>query len=627
MRRFLHIVLAALLMVSCDAFRDDPWADYSLVVGGVGLVDGDDILQASVRIDGPERWEWTVGVSIGDVPVCSRLVTTGDELLILAELPEGLERPGTVLLLFKASCEEGGVLSELLELELPEAPVPPVPPVTPDDGPLSPYFRRVVCYDSGFISHLVFDDSELAFVVGSSQEFVLALSDERLSLSVLVEGAGLSFDGISGSTVKTSCNGEGHGTISFVAAYGDESESFKVFYRIDPVDEPPVERWVELRVPDVNFAGCRCPLTVDYSGFAGFDSCTLSVTLDGSPVVLSEGTGDARYCLPVTPGGMGVCVVIGTDEPITEGVHELVASIEASGGGEAVRESSSVRASFCVPVWTWYNEYDGSGSGAREAREGLVYRKSGEQKSVVVDLRCDPSGVLGATMDEGEGGVTVFCREGGGRDWWFSFGQLSRGEHRFRLCVDTSCGLFSFTRTIVSRDGWTLVPFVSNGELRMRIKGPSGFVPCEVSLSVKMSMQAYIPYQSAEFSGGEYIIVPKGTYIDLGYEQQSVTIAKGSAAAAVTLWTGDIDKGIAYARKQAGKVSVTKNGASRWVQNGGIWTKEYYTPEVVPTFDVFVYGQLGNGNDGYLVFSMDYETLRDWLSERGIGLKGREYWD
>lgn len=407
----------------------------------------------------------------------------------------------------------------------------------------------------------------------------------------------------------------GTGKVEFtVERDGESSEAFVVTWEVtEPEEETPPAPVrtpsVSLSVPPLAFVDREATAFVTLSDVEVGSAFSLTLVVDGKAAFTSTRSYE----------GLPAPVVLGKDVKLSAGWHTLAAECLFD-GIEGTFACEPVRVHISKPVFKWFSE-DGT-----QCRETLDYGMASECKRLSVSLDCDDSLINRMTLVEVSANESYTPVISGG--WNFYVGHRGRGERSFSLVVDTNVGSFSWAIQAVCRDVWTIEPYINGKTLYGRFTGPENSLPCSMELSMKLLLCAYIPYEEAVIRYGEHVVESCGEYVDIGYEEESMQFAAGTSAGNHVLWSGNISTGLSYGKKQAAKASVRKNGSSRWVNRGGEWTVEYYTPTPVPHLDLYVMGKIAAGAQGrYLSFNMKYDSMTSWLKAEGYSFGHKEYWE
>lgn len=405
----------------------------------------------------------------------------------------------------------------------------------------------------------------------------------------------------------------GSGRVDFqVSLSGFGTEPFSLVWRISdapPVPPVPEIPSLQLSVPPLCFVERECVILVSLSGVVPGREYTLVLLSDGAELFRSSYTHD----------GLPTPITIGEKTALKGGVHILEAVAAFADDGSEVM-SEPVRMKVSRPSFKWLSE-DGS-----RCTGDLEFTSLSGYKLLAVDLGCEDSLVESVRLVDKASRTECPASHGDARS--FVVGHRPRGERLFELTAKTETGTYVWDVAARLVDVWTIEPFVNGKTLYGRLSGPEEKISFSLELTMRLVLCAYIPYQEAVIVDGRHVVQSRGQYVDIGYEEESRSFAAGTVCGNLQLWSGNLSMGLSYGRSQASKVGVVRDGSSRWVENGGVWTKEYFTPVPVPHIDLYVFGNLTGGDRREFVsVRMKYDSLDRWLASEGFSVRWKEYWD
>lgn len=367
-----------------------------------------------------------------------------------------------------------------------------------------------------------------------------------------------------------------------------------------PTPEPTYA--VSLLAPAAAFEGKTVPVTAHAIGFGDTDLVDVTLYLDGAAYATAS---QQRASVPIV-------FTVGEDGSLSRGTHRLSVALSSAKAEEPV-SSVEVR----LPVYGMSYRWTAGDGGSCQA--GLKSRSQTSRFFFDVETSY-PEDLLGEVTLKDKTSGSVFRQDtpGGKR---LTVQKLSRGLHEMELRVSNEAGEYSWNVEVKCFDLYGVELYVSGNDLLGKVFGPGSSLPSRVWVEMGAMVGAYIPYTEAVGSAGAHVTEPKGQYIDLEYYKRQYEFPKGSSCSTITLESGYVSKVVKHVKEKASGVKATVNGASRWVESGGTWRKETYTPKVYPCLTLSFWGTItGAQMNEYVLFDIDTSKIREYLEKEDMRL-------
>lgn len=374
-----------------------------------------------------------------------------------------------------------------------------------------------------------------------------------------------------------------------------------ISHKAEPDPGPSGSVKATLSGPEFAFIGDKYTASLSCSD-TGSDRYDVKYFLDDSP------TGSSQSGI-VLPSKTDITVPL---DNVSSGNHVLRVVITPSGSATPTADASLPFTAFSFDC-SWY-EYPSQ----VPIKQNILHSKAKSSFLLSVDLGASSSVSMTAT-DEGKTLSPVGGSSGSTRKCILE--SPKRGSHTITLTFSDGSGhSVSKTTQAACYDIFLCEYSVEGSNIYAALTGPASSAPTGMDFTISGQLVGVIPYTEAVEYFGEHYLRNDYEYSYYDVFEKEFAWSSGEALGKKKIWSGWITTAAKYAQGKLSDLKVTRK-ATRWVQNGNTYTKEYYTP--TPYMQVTVVLKMKKGsisNPDYLKLNYEYSSLSQFVSEYGLKL-------
>lgn len=459
-------------------------------------------------------------------------------------------------------------------------------------------------------------------------DYSLGNESTALSLSGTVPSVVSIEGGVAVAAIRYQVTGTTGGGWIYIHPFGREGETlFGIKYHIKSEDTPVPEPGDEADEKDLNFTvslpsaifagkGFMCELYLtEYEPEKNLNAC---ITIDGASIPMGDSDEDFYQFnfirSSITPSKRIDLYIMGNS--VDAGPHTLDVTLweEGKTPGEGKTCSHTFYGDEILSGWSQVNGL--SLNGGTEMVLDAVITSDDDNREFLLELTTERRGLGVTEFSVSQNAEGFVVKRSASSSWIWNVSSVTRGRHSFTYKAFTNSGqLYSWTANPYFFERYRSSISVSSNKLYLQTSGPRPAPDFNLTQELFADIYAVIPYTEAVMEGNNHVNKDKYEYHYLSTLSKVHTYAKGSEFARIEMYSG-LSSALKLAKSQLSKYKGTKNGASRWVQKNGVYTKETYTPAsyLLANGGIEWSATEGKGLE-YIEFVLDAESLAAYLKD------------
>ena len=406
--------------------------------------------------------------------------------------------------------------------------------------------------------------------------------------------------------VSIYAEGECSGTVSIAIKRLAESTIVDIPFTVNTNKEDPTgeELTAELFLRPIMFSDKPTNIRCELTGINYKTATKVDLSIDGK-FVMSETV--------VYPS-----VDFYLEKSPARGVHVFrVDAYDAEGKIVAFTEQKAKISGFS---YEWTN-YDGV------KRNYMRYLSESDTGTLTLSLDCEEKDILLCTVTEKRSEKKLKRISDAESLWSYIVPHFQKGNHTFTVNISTAYDDFEWELECEFRDLWTCTLGIENEKVIFySMSGPEEYFPLTISAKAGLWLEGYIQYKNAAVVNGEHIEESNDEYTDIGYYSASIDITTGTGREQKKeVYNGKISQLITYLRSETNKIHARTNGSSRWVYQNNMYTKEYYTPDVIPGVYIIITSNTSSLKGEFIDIGFNLAEAKKYFESKNVHYRDYVY--